>query len=141
MRFTHLGAAVHYDAQANMNPHHRFLVVDDYSPMREVVRRLLEELGYEHVHEASDGIAALSLLQSQPFDLVITDWNMPRMPGLDLLKAVRSDPRLAHLPVLMVTAEVKREQIIAATQAGVSGYIIKPFTAGALAEKVAKLLG
>ena len=124
-----------------MNPEHRFLVVDDSSPMREIVKQRLRELGYRHIEEADDGSTALPLLQSLPFDLLITDWTMPKMPGIELLKAVRGDPKLAHLPVLMVTAEVKRDQIIQATQAGVSGYIIKPFTAQALADKVNKLLG
>ena len=109
--------------------------------MREIVKQLLRELGYQHIEEANDGSTALPLLQSQPFDLLITDWTMPKMPGIELLKAVRGDPKLAHVPVLMVTAEVKRDQIIQATQAGVNGYIIKPFTAQALADKVNKLLG
>jgi two-component system chemotaxis response regulator CheY len=123
-----------------MNPSHRFLVVDDFAPMREIIRNVLREIGYEHITEASDGAAALPLLQAHPFDLLITDWNMPRLPGIELLRAVRADPKLAGLPVLMVTAEVKREQIIAATQAGVNGYIIKPFTPHALAAKVQKIL-
>lgn len=123
-----------------MNPNHRFLVVDDFAPMREIIRKVLNELGYEHIQEANDGATALPLLQTEAFDLLITDWNMPKLPGIELLRAVRSDPKLAHLPVLMVTAEVKREQIIAATQAGVNAYIIKPFTAKALAEKVNKIL-
>ncbi|MBX5461673.1 MAG: response regulator [Steroidobacteraceae bacterium] len=123
-----------------MNPNHRFLVVDDFAPMREIIRKVLNELGYHHIQEANDGATALPLLQSQPFDLLITDWNMPKLPGIDLLRTVRSTPALAQLPVLMVTAEVKREQIIAATQAGVNGYIIKPFTAKALADKVHKIL-
>ena len=123
-----------------MNPNHRFLVVDDFAPMREIIRKVLQEMGYEHIQEANDGAAALPLLLSQPFDLLITDWNMPKLPGIELLRAVRAEPKLAALPVLMVTAEVKREQIIAATQAGVNGYIIKPFTAQALAGKVQKIL-
>jgi two-component system, chemotaxis family, chemotaxis protein CheY len=123
-----------------MNPHHRFLVVDDFAPMREIVRKVLREMGFEDIQEANDGSAALPLLRSTPFDMLITDWTMPKMPGIELLKAVRSDPNLAHLPVLMVTGEVKRDQIIAASHAGVSGYIIKPFTAQALADKVNKIL-
>jgi len=125
-----------------MNPNHRFLVVDDFAPMREIIRKVLNEMGYEHIQEANDGATALPLLQEAPapFDLLITDWNMPRLPGIELLKAVRREPKLSKLPVLMVTAEVKREQIIAATQAGVNGYIIKPFTARALADKVKKIL-
>ena len=123
-----------------MNPNHRFLVVDDFAPMREIVRKVLQEIGYEHIQEANDGAVALPMLQTSPFDMLITDWNMPRLPGIELLRAVRAEPKLANLPVLMVTAEVKREQIIAATQAGVNGYIIKPFTAQALAAKVKKIL-
>ena len=123
-----------------MNPNHRFLVVDDFAPMREIIRKVLQEIGYEHIQEANDGAIALPMLQTQPFDMLITDWNMPRLPGIELLRAVRAEPKLAGLPVLLVTAEVKREQIIAATQAGVNGYIIKPFTALALASKVQKIL-
>jgi len=123
-----------------MNPNHRFLVVDDFAPMREIIRKVLQEIGYEHIQEANDGAVALPMLQTSPFDMLITDWNMPRLPGIELLRAVRAEPKLANLPVLMVTAEVKREQIIAATQAGVNGYIIKPFTAQALAAKVQKIL-
>lgn len=123
-----------------MNPAARFLVVDDFAPMREIVRKVLEELGYQHIHEAVDGVAALQMLRSMPFDMLITDWTMPNMPGIGLLKAVRSDPALARLPVLMVTGEVKREQIVEATQAGVNGYIIKPFTAKALTAKVNMIL-
>jgi two-component system chemotaxis response regulator CheY len=123
-----------------MNPNHRFLIVDDFAPMREIIRKVLQETGYEHIQEASDGAAAFPLLLAQQFDLLITDWNMPKLPGIELLRAVRAEPKLAALPVLMVTAEVKREQIIAATHAGVNGYIIKPFTAQALAAKVRKIL-
>jgi two-component system, chemotaxis family, chemotaxis protein CheY len=123
-----------------MNPNHRFLVVDDFAPMREIIRKVLQEIGYEHIQEANDGAVALPMLQANPFDMLITDWNMPRLPGIELLRAVRAEPKLAGLPVLLVTAEVKREQIIAATQAGVNGYIIKPFTAQALAGKVHKIL-
>jgi two-component system chemotaxis response regulator CheY len=118
----------------------RFLVVDDFSTMRRIVKNLLQELGYANVQEADDGSTALPMLKSGNFDFVITDWNMPQLPGLELLKAVRADPNLAHLPVLMVTAEAKREQIVEAAQAGVSGYVIKPFTAQILGEKLAKIL-
>jgi two-component system chemotaxis response regulator CheY len=118
----------------------RFLVVDDFSTMRRIVKNLLQELGYANVQEADDGSTALPMLKSGNFDFVITDWNMPQLPGLELLKAVRADPKLAHLPVLMVTAEAKREQIVEAAQAGVSGYVIKPFTAQVLGEKLAKIL-
>jgi two-component system chemotaxis response regulator CheY len=118
----------------------RFLVVDDFSTMRRIVKNLLQELGYANVQEADDGSSALPMLKSGNFDFVITDWNMPQLPGLELLKAVRADPNLTHLPVLMVTAEAKREQIVEAAQAGVSGYVIKPFTAQTLGEKLAKIL-
>jgi len=118
----------------------RFLVVDDFSTMRRIVKNLLQELGYANVQEADDGSSALPMLKTGNFDFVITDWNMPQLPGLELLKAVRADPNLTHLPVLMVTAEAKREQIVEAAQAGVSGYVIKPFTAQTLGEKLAKIL-
>jgi two-component system chemotaxis response regulator CheY len=118
----------------------RFLVVDDFSTMRRIVKNLLQELGYANVQEADDGSTALPMLKTGNFDFVITDWNMPQLPGLELLKAVRADPNLTHLPVLMVTAEAKREQIVEAAQAGVSGYVIKPFTAQILGEKLAKIL-
>src|SRR5262245_4274816 len=123
-----------------MNPALRFLVVDDYSTMRRIVKNLLHDLGYPNVQEADDGKTALPMLQDGNFDFLITDWNMPGMPGLELLKAVRAAPKLAKLPVLMVTAEAKRDQIIAAAQAGVNGYVIKPFTAQVLGEKLEKIL-
>jgi two-component system chemotaxis response regulator CheY len=119
----------------------RFLVVDDFSTMRRIVKNLLNDLGYANVQEADDGNTALPMLQTGGFDFLVTDWNMPGMPGLDLLKAVRSDPKLAKMPVLMLTAEAKREQIIEAAQAGVNGYVIKPFTAITLKEKIDKILG
>jgi two-component system chemotaxis response regulator CheY len=118
----------------------RFLVVDDYSTMRRIVKNLLHDLGYAQVQEADDGNTALPMLKTGAFDFLITDWNMPGMAGLDLLKAVRSDDKLAKLPVLMLTAEAKREQIVEAAQAGVNGYVIKPFTAATLKEKIDKIL-
>ncbi len=118
----------------------KFLVVDDFSTMRRIVRNLLKELGHASVDEAEDGVAALSKLKRDSFDFVITDWNMPNMDGLQLLQAVRADPALSALPVLMVTAEAKKENIIAAAQAGASGYIVKPFTAATLDEKITKIL-
>jgi two-component system chemotaxis response regulator CheY len=118
----------------------KILVVDDFSTMRKLVKGLLQELGYRDVTEADDGNTALPLLRNGAFDFLITDWNMPGMPGLELLKTVRADAKLAKLPVLMLTAEAKREQIIEAAQAGVSGYIIKPFTAETLKEKIDKIL-
>jgi two-component system chemotaxis response regulator CheY len=108
--------------------------------MRRIVKNLLQELGYNYNTEADDGNTALPLLKGGSFDILITDWNMPGMPGLELLKAVRADERLAKLPVLMLTAEAKREQIVEAAQAGVSGYVIKPFTAITLKEKLDKIL-
>ena len=123
-----------------MNANLKFLVVDDFSTMRRIVKNLLQELGYARIEEADDGTTALPMLKAGDFDFLITDWNMPSMPGLELLKQVRADPKLAKMPVLMVTAEAKREQIVEAAQAGVSGYIIKPFTAQTLSEKLAKIL-
>ena len=118
----------------------KFLVVDDFSTMRRIVKNCLQELGYTDITEADDGNTALPLLKAGAFEFLITDWNMPGMAGLDLLKAVRGDAKLAKLPVLMLTAEAKREQIIEAAQAGVSGYVIKPFTAVTLKEKIDKIL-
>jgi two-component system chemotaxis response regulator CheY len=118
----------------------RFLVVDDFSTMRRIIKNLLHDLGYQNVAEADDGNTALPLLQAGNIDFLITDWNMPGMPGLELLKAVRADPKLAKMPVLMLTAEAKREQIVEAAQAGVNGYVIKPFTAVTLKEKLDKIL-
>ena len=123
-----------------MSKNLRFLVVDDFSTMRRIVKGLLNELGYTDITEADDGNTALPLLKNGSFEFLITDWNMPGMPGLDLLKAVRADAKLGKMPVLMLTAEAKREQIIEAAQAGVSGYVIKPFTAATLKEKIDKIL-
>ena len=124
-----------------MSTNMKFLVVDDFSTMRRIVKGLLNELGYTDITEADDGNTALPLLKNGSFEFLITDWNMPGMAGLDLLKAVRGDAKLAKLPVLMLTAEAKREQIVEAAQAGVSGYVIKPFTAVTLKEKIDKILG
>ena len=118
----------------------KILIVDDFSTMRRIVKNLLNDLGFFNTAEADDGTTALEELRKAKYDLIITDWNMPGMPGLDLLKAVRGDAKLAKLPVLMLTAEAKREQIIEAAQAGVSGYVIKPFTAATLKEKIDKIL-
>jgi two-component system chemotaxis response regulator CheY len=118
----------------------KFLVVDDYSTMRRIIKNLLHDLGYANVTEADDGNTALPMLQNGNFDFLITDWNMPGMAGLDLLKAVRANEKLKKLPVLMLTAEAKREQIVEAAQAGVNGYVIKPFTAQTLKEKIDKIL-
>ena len=117
----------------------KFLVVDDFSTMRRILRNLLKELGYLNVDAAEDGNAALLKLRRDPFDFLITDWNMAGMDGFQLLKEVRADANLSKLPVLMVTAEAKRENIITAAQAGASGYIVKPFTAATLDEKMSKI--
>lgn len=114
----------------------KYLVVDDFATMRRVVKGQLRELGIENMDEAEDGLAALVALRKDEFGFVITDWNMPNMQGIDLLRAIRSDPILHHLPVLMVPAENKKENIIEAAQAGVNGYIVKPFTADVLKEKL-----
>jgi two-component system, chemotaxis family, chemotaxis protein CheY len=123
-----------------VNPDMKFLVVDDFSTMRRIIKSVLNELGYSNVTEADDGSSALPLLRDGDFDFLITDWNMPGMPGLDLLKAVRASEKLAKMPVLMLTAEAKRDQIVAAARAGVSGYIIKPFTADVLKKKLTAIL-
>lgn len=117
----------------------KILVVDDFSTMRRIIKNLLRDLGFNNTQEADDGLTALPKLQSGDFDFLVTDWNMPGMQGIDLLKAVRADPKLAKLPVLMVTAEAKKEQIVEAAQAGVNGYIVKPFTAATLKEKIDKI--
>ena len=117
----------------------KFLVVDDFSTMRRIVKNLLKELGFTNIDEAEDGAIALQKLKSTHYDFVITDWNMPNMDGLSLLKAIRVNPSLKHLPILMITAEAKKENIIAAAQAGASGYIVKPFTSAILSEKLNKI--
>ena len=122
-----------------VDPKMKILVVDDFSTMRRIVRNLLKELGFANVEEAEDGAVALQKLQEGGFDFVVTDWNMPNIDGLQLLQAIRSNPTLSRLPVLMITAEAKKENIIAAAQAGASGYIVKPFTAATLAEKLQKI--
>jgi two-component system chemotaxis response regulator CheY len=117
----------------------KFLVVDDFSTMRRIVRNLLKELGYTNTEEAEDGAAALNRLKNDKFDFVVSDWNMPNMTGLELLKTIRADESLKTLPVLMITAEARKENIIEAAQAGANGYIVKPFTAATLSEKLAKI--
>lgn len=117
----------------------KILVVDDFSTMRRIIKNLLRDLGFQNVSEADDGNTALPMLQNGDYDFVVTDWNMPGMQGIDLLREIRADENLCHIPVLMVTAEAKREQIIAAAQAGVNGYIVKPFTAATLKEKLDKI--
>jgi two-component system chemotaxis response regulator CheY len=118
----------------------KFLVVDDFSTMRRIVRNLLKELGFSNVDEAEDGVVALAKLKNGGFDFVISDWNMPNMTGIDLLRAIRADAGLSGLPVLMITAEAKKENIIEAAQAKANGYIVKPFTAAVLDEKLNKIL-
>jgi two-component system chemotaxis response regulator CheY len=117
----------------------KILVVDDFSTMRRIIKNLLKELGFSNIEEADDGATALPMLKQGNFDFLVTDWNMPGMTGIDLLKAVRADPALVNLPVLMVTAEAKREQIIMAAQAGVNGYVVKPFNGPTLKEKIDKI--
>lgn len=122
-----------------LNTNMKILIVDDFSTMRRIIRNLLRDLGFTNTQEADDGSTALPMLKNGDFDFVVTDWNMPGMQGIDLLRAIRADDELKHLPVLMVTAEAKREQIVAAAQAGVNGYIVKPFTAATLKEKLDKI--
>ena len=118
----------------------KFLIVDDFATMRRIVRKLLKELGHQNADEAEDGIAALAKLRDGGFDFVVSDVNMPNMNGFDLLRQIRADDALKSLPVLMVTAEAKKEDIITAAQAGASGYIVKPFTKATLEEKLTKIL-
>ncbi|CRM17286.1 response regulator [Pseudomonas sp. P7] len=117
----------------------KILIVDDFSTMRRIIKNLLRDLGFTNTVEADDGLTAIPILNSGSIDFLVTDWNMPGMTGIDLLRHVRADEKLRSLPVLMVTAEAKREQIIEAAQAGVNGYVVKPFTAQALKEKIEKI--
>jgi two-component system chemotaxis response regulator CheY len=118
----------------------KYLIVDDFSTMRRIVRGLLKEMGCNNAEEAEDGAAALAALKGQRFDFVVCDINMPNMNGFDFLKAVRADESLKHIPVLMVTAEARKEDIVLAAQTGASGYIVKPFTKATLEEKVQKIV-
>ena len=122
-----------------MNKDMKILVVDDFSTMRRIIKNLLRDLGFSNTDEADDGNTALPMLQTGKYDFLVTDWNMPGMTGIELLQHVRSDESLKTLPVLMVTAEAKRDQIVAAAQAGVNGYVVKPFTAAVLKEKIEKI--
>ena len=122
-----------------MNKDMKILIVDDFSTMRRIIKNLLRDLGFTNTVEADDGITAIPILNSGSIDFLVTDWNMPGMTGIDLLRHVRADEKLRSLPVLMVTAEAKREQIIEAAQAGVNGYVVKPFTAQVLKEKIEKI--
>lgn len=122
-----------------MDPKTRILIVDDMQTMRRILKSTLNDLGYADVMDADGGTTALPLLESGDFDLLITDWNMPDMEGIDLLKAVRANDRLKDLPVLIITAEAQREQIMEAARAGVNGYVVKPFQPAQLKEKLDKL--
>lgn len=122
-----------------MNKDMKILIVDDFSTMRRIIKNLLRDLGFSNTAEADDGVTALPMLQNGNIDFLVTDWNMPGMTGIDLLKAVRADDRLKDMPILMVTAEAKRDQIVEAAQAGVNGYVVKPFTAAVLKEKIEKI--
>ena len=124
----------------SVNKNLKILVVDDFATMRKVIRNLLKQGGFENIVEAEDGVAALKVLQSQKVDFVISDWNMPNMSGLELLKAVRGSDDLKELPFLMVTAEALKDNVVAAVKAGVSNYIVKPFTAEVLNEKIEKIV-
>jgi len=117
----------------------KILVVDDFSTMRRIIRNLLKELGFTNVDEAEDGVVALQKLKAGSFEFVVSDWNMPNMTGIELLRAIRADATLKHLPVIMVTAEAKKENIIEAAQAGANGYVVKPFTSATLEEKLNKI--
>jgi two-component system chemotaxis response regulator CheY len=121
-------------------PDLKFLIVDDFSTMRRIVRGLLKEIGYNNAEEAEDGAVALQMMKNMKFDFVVSDINMPNMNGFDLLKAVKADDSLKHIPVLMVTAEARKEDIVLAAQTGAAGYIVKPFTKATLEEKVLKIM-
>ena len=124
----------------SVNKNLKILIVDDFATMRKVIRNLLKQGGFENVVEAEDGLAALKILKSQQVDFIISDWNMPNMSGLELLKAVRGDDELKALPFLMATAEALKDNVVAAVKAGVSNYIVKPFTAEVLNEKIEKIV-
>jgi len=119
----------------------KVLVVDDFATMRRILRNILKQIGFTYINEADDGKSALKLLKKEHFDLVLCDWNMPEMPGIELLKAVRSDAELKGLPFVMVTAEAQKDNILEAVKAGVSNYVVKPFTAETISEKLEKVFG
>ncbi|BFM06749.1 chemotaxis response regulator CheY [Halioxenophilus aromaticivorans] len=125
--------------EVTLDKNMKILIVDDFSTMRRIIKNLLRDLGFTNTQEADDGQTALPMLKNGDFDFLVTDWNMPGMTGIELLRQVRADERLNALPVLMVTAEAKREQIVEAAQCGVNGYVVKPFTAQALKEKIEKI--
>jgi len=128
-----------FSPEGALDKNMKVLVVDDFSTMRRIVKNLLRDLGFTNISEADDGSTALPMLKEGSFDFVVTDWNMPGMQGIDLLKAIRADSSLSHIPVLLITAEAKKEQIVMAAQAGVNGYIVKPFTAATLNAKLDKI--
>lgn len=136
--FTDLKAGKNFWEEA-LDKDMKILIVDDFSTMRRIIKNLLRDLGFTNTSEADDGQTALPMLQTGNFDFLVTDWNMPGMTGIELLKAVRADARLKDMPILMVTAEAKRDQIVEAAQAGVNGYVVKPFTAAVLKEKIEKI--
>lgn len=117
----------------------KILVVDDFSTMRRILKNILKQIGFSNIDEAEDGNNALVKLKQDKYDMVVSDWNMPNMTGLDLLKAIRADDVITKTPVLMVTAEAKKENVLEAIQAGVNNYIVKPFTADTLKEKIEKM--
>jgi len=125
--------------EVTLDKNMKILIVDDFSTMRRIIKNLLRDLGFTNTQEADDGLTALPMLKGGDFDFLVTDWNMPGMTGIELLKEVRADDKLASLPTLMVTAEAKKDQIVEAAQAGVNGYVVKPFTAQALKEKIEKI--
>jgi two-component system chemotaxis response regulator CheY len=117
----------------------KILIVDDFSTMRRIIKNILKQLGYSNIIEADDGSSALTLLKKDKIDFIVSDWNMPKMSGLDLIKVIRSDEKLKSIPFLMVTAEAQKEQVMKALQEGVDNYIVKPFTAEILKEKIDKI--
>ena len=134
-----IGSSFTGPTEVTLDKNMKILIVDDFSTMRRIIKNILRDLGFTNTQEADDGQTALPMLKNGDFDFLVTDWNMPGMTGIELLRQVRADERLGSLPVLMVTAEAKREQIVEAAQAGVNGYVVKPFTAQALKEKIEKI--
>lgn len=139
--FKYGGVALKIDGDREMSTSLKILVVDDFATMRRIMKNILKQLGYTNITEADDGTTALEELKKGHFDLIISDWNMPKMTGLDLLKLVRSDSQYKDIPFLMVTAEAQKQNVIEAVQAGVSNYVVKPFTAEAIADKLSKIIG
>lgn len=117
----------------------KILVVDDFATMRKIIKNILKKLGFQNIAEAEDGVSALEVLKKQEIDFIVSDWNMPNMSGLELLKAIRSDEALKDKPVLMVTAEAQKENIVEAVKAGVNNYVVKPFTPETMKEKIDKI--